>query len=75
MKATAAFFGVFLTAITFGVGDVAWDITMTLNEQNIGGLLIFGWITASPVVFYALGFCYPHSDKRTVEIGETYYRS
>jgi len=48
--------GVFLTVLTFVVGEVAYILTLTENVELIGGYLVFGFFTFSPVVFYGLGF-------------------
>jgi len=82
---TSFLFGIILTVLTFVVGDVAYTITLTANESALGGYLVFGFFTFSPVVFFALGFAYPKSNRanrriniapsiRTIRTGETYYR-
>jgi hypothetical protein len=81
---TSFIFGILLTVITFVVGDVAYIITLTENPLSLGGYLVFGFFTFSPVVFFGLGFSYPREKRgayrkyigpvRTVRIGETYER-
>ncbi len=77
--------GVFLTVLTFAVGEVAYTITLTENIYSVGGYLVFGFFTFSPVVFLGLGYAIgrPVSRKpyrkyigpvRTIRTGETYER-
>ena len=79
------FLGVALTVITYSIGDVAYTITLTENSAFLGGWLVFGFFTFSPVVFFVLGRTYPNESRRgayrknigpvrTIRIGETYER-
>lgn len=79
MNATYFVFGIIMAVITFAVGQVAYEITMTVNPQNLGGLLICAFFTLSPVAFFVLGYYFPSAEyeddfEHIVMEGDTYYR-
>ena len=53
------FYGFILASITFTLGDLAYTLTFTLNENNIGGVLPFAFLTFAPLAFFLLGRVYP----------------
>lgn len=65
-------FGFILAAITFAVGNYAYIITLTINENNFGGYLPFAFFTFAPIVFFALGRFYPSG--KVYRTGEIYKR-
>lgn len=47
--------GFVLATVTAVLGLTAWELTMTLNPQHLGGTLIWGFLTFGPILFFVLG--------------------